>query len=385
MASSPAVTRPRTQPWPSPAKELPVPSAGWGTRIGLLGLLLGMTIAAFSGLALGVGRLMPSEGELLYYSSRDGDMNIYLADLASGREFALTRDPADDLWPDWSPDGQQIAFMSYRDGNAEIYVMDALGRNPRRLTDNNFNDSAPVWSPDGEYIAFESYRGVTQDIYLLEVATGDERPLTRREGQYSLHPAWSPDGATLAFYADDRRDPELFTIGVAGQGLQRLTQNTVNDWDPVWSPDGQWLAYYTNAQSNLDIFVLNVATGEEIQVTYHLARDWLPTWSPDGSQLAFISERTGTPALYAIDTACLRSEIGCADSVHLLSSADPGNERPVWSPLGTQMAFVSPRDGNIEIYVANLGCTAAPGGCSVTNARRITQNDSRDRGPVWRP
>ena len=35
----------------------------------------------------------------------------------------LTDNPADDMRPDWSPDGSQIVFQSDRDGNLEIYVM----------------------------------------------------------------------------------------------------------------------------------------------------------------------------------------------------------------------------------------------------------------------
>ena len=42
----------------------------------------------------------------------------------------LTNDPAEDEYPAWSPDGQQIVFSSNRDGNEEIYVMDADGSNP---------------------------------------------------------------------------------------------------------------------------------------------------------------------------------------------------------------------------------------------------------------
>jgi Tol biopolymer transport system component len=45
------------------------------------------------------------------------------------------------------PDGSKIAFFSTRDGNYEIYVMNADGSDPRNLTNNDAFDYDPDWSP----------------------------------------------------------------------------------------------------------------------------------------------------------------------------------------------------------------------------------------------
>ena len=64
----------------------------------------------------------------------------------------LTRDPAEDGDPVFSPDGKRIAFASNRpagpvQGDAGIWRMRADGTNPVQLTDNESLDAAPVWQP----------------------------------------------------------------------------------------------------------------------------------------------------------------------------------------------------------------------------------------------
>lgn len=56
---------------------------------------------------------------------------------------------------------------------------------------------------------------------------------------------------------------------------------------------------------------------------------------------------------------------------------DPAQDvLPAWSPDGTEIAFLSTRDGNEEIYVMN-----ADG----TGVRRLTDDPADDVDPAWSP
>jgi TolB protein len=69
----------------------------------------------------------------------DGSEKTPLTDSPGGRD--------NNMDARWSPDGMQIIFWSSRDGNAELYVMNADGTGQTRLTDNPADDSAPMLQP----------------------------------------------------------------------------------------------------------------------------------------------------------------------------------------------------------------------------------------------
>ena len=60
------------------------------------------------------------------------------------RHTEIATDPA------WSPDGNWIAFTTSRDGDREIYVMDADGIGLRNLTRDPADDIFPDWDPSRE-------------------------------------------------------------------------------------------------------------------------------------------------------------------------------------------------------------------------------------------
>jgi TolB protein len=68
---------------------------------------------------------------------------------ADGTEqINLTNTPTtDEITPQWSPDGSQIAFASNQDGNLDIFVMNADGSGKTNLTRNPAEDTDPAWQP----------------------------------------------------------------------------------------------------------------------------------------------------------------------------------------------------------------------------------------------
>jgi TolB protein len=228
---------------------------------------------------------IPGQRSVAFVSDYEGNDEIYLLALDDGTVVNLTRNPAGDKSPAWSPDGRRLAFQSHRDGNWELYLLDVASGTVTRLTDDLAYDGRPTWSPDGTAIAFESYRDGNLELYLLDLASGNApvRLTNDKAGDYA--PAWSPDGSTLAFttWRDDNK--EIYTLDLSTGALHNLTQNSADDEFPAWSPDGTAIAFVSWRDGNADLYTMRPDGSEQQRVTANDVYDGAPAWSPDGQTL----------------------------------------------------------------------------------------------------
>src|SRR5438067_2185190 len=79
--------------------------------------------------------------------------NLWLASTSgNAKPRQLTTTDKKDRHPRWSPDGKQILFESTRSGDTQIWVIDLAGGEARQLTKVATEASNAVWSPDGKSI-----------------------------------------------------------------------------------------------------------------------------------------------------------------------------------------------------------------------------------------
>ncbi len=99
----------------------------------------------------------PDMKEIAYCAYREGDLDIYTMELATGIEKRLTDAPGLDDGPEYSYDGKHIWFNSVRSGLMQAYRMNADGTEQTQMTFDNMNNWFPHISPDNKKVVFISY------------------------------------------------------------------------------------------------------------------------------------------------------------------------------------------------------------------------------------
>ncbi|KAF0106353.1 MAG: APHP domain-containing protein [Anaerolineaceae bacterium] len=326
--------------------------------------------------------LPPPAGPRILYSIADGALPVAntftvprgagLIHVENGTSTALGLPSAENGFfngtPfDWSPDGRRVVFVSTRAGSANLYVMNADGSNAARITTGGEN-GYPAWSPNGEWIAFASTRGGESNVYLTRPDGTETSCLTCDLAGSETSPAWSPDSASLAFTIPDEPGP-VSIIHIATGEARPVSSPELRSAAPAFSPDGQWFIFECEQNICLnDIYGLTLnmfSSGQAVETQ--------PRISPDGKQIAFISNRDGNYELYIMT-------IEGGEVLRLTTNPYP-EMHPAWSPDGQWIAFASATVfqetyTNFDIFIIR------PDG---KDMQPLAQSPENEFFPLWSP
>ena len=336
------------------------------------------------------GFISPDEKKLAYVS---GEGDIWVREIASGKDVHLIQTPIFDYWCFWSLDSEMIAYLDVLNG---LHVVSVKGGEPKTLieADSEFrkagNYAWPVgWTPDhkmiicymlplkslsaipisgGEWknifkfsdpkqaeevslmvispnnklVAYQSKKSGNDDIYIIRVEGGNPIQITHHPGS-DTWPSWSFDGKWLAFESTRSGTKEIWVVNIAPDGrteskairvVQGSTDPGVSGTIYSWTKDGKIGIYLSRVFSN--IFIVDLESKKESQLTNILGKEDQPRWSPDGKEIAFISDRGEKRNIWIMpsnggEEELITGNIRSQGFIYISS--------PTWSADGKSLAF----------------------------------------------
>jgi Tol biopolymer transport system component len=209
-------------------------------------------------------RILPTGG----WSSSGRNSEIFVCESDGSGARNLSRHPAFDGYPDWSPDGRFVAFASDREnrGLDWIYVMDADGSNIVRINpaEPGVSYARPIWGPDGRRIVATREKDDVREIVVFELedAAGPALLFSRETIGEHVTDGGLSRGVAWGDYDNDG-DPDLVVANSANQ-LQMLYRNDGPDGffqiqqDPIvqsaGDTEGAFWADYDN-DGDLDLLL----------------------------------------------------------------------------------------------------------------------------------
>lgn len=386
--------------------------------------------------------------------------DLYTLPASGGKARPLLTRLAFDSQPVWSPDGRYIAYISDRSGDEEVWIYELATGRETQLSESNprVHFASPSWSPDSKRVVVSRREEElsTYEVwsYALNGGSGvqitfargnKDLPLSRQHNAigavldpqqrylyYARKTGTSGYNLTLPLWQIARRDlrygDEDVLTGAIGSAIR-----------PVLSHNGQFLVYGTRHQHRTGLRIRDFATGSDQWLAYPIVRDeqearytrdLLPGYAFTSDDRELLTTRDGKIIAISLNDRSVREvpftvdvelEVGqraqfprrvgvgpvrarllghpeispdgrfavfhaftriyryefATQQTQALSPEGLNAAMPVWSPDSRSIAYVTWQAGEGSIYRQQARPGARP--------TRITRNNAYYTEPVWSP
>jgi len=244
----------------------------------------------------------PDGSKMAYLSSKEGKIQIYLRDMATGltaRVTDVTKSPGS---LSFSPDGKQLAFVMFTPDKAKpLFNLPGKPKGAKWADDAQYIDQT-LFQRDGAGMN----RPGNMHVYVVPTIGGTPRQLTFGQHDYASALAWTNDGKQIIVSANTHQDSDfdlfnsdLIAINLKDRKLTTLTDMTGPEGSPHISPNGKKLAFTgfeDSGKSNQinELYVMDIDGSDIKRLTPKLDRSVGDiSWADNGKGIYFSYDNRG--------------------------------------------------------------------------------------------
>jgi len=341
--------------------------------------------------------------------------DLWTAPSTGGNAIRLTSHPGVEVFGKFSPDGKWIAFTGQYDGDEQVYVVPTSGGEPRQLTFYpargplaprwGWDNQVFGWSNDGKRIYFRSLRDSwTLPIARLYSVSIDGGPAEALPMPTAGSGDFSPSGTEMV-YSPQSRDfrsekrygggqaNQLYIFDLKNNSAKRITEGPRATRDAMWL--GDTIFFNSDRDGHFNLYAYTVSNGRTSKVTNN--QPWDVRWPSSDNENQIVYELDGelqvldartkrsTPisinvpdegnarrpsrvaagnliesvglspkgerALFVARGDVFTAPIEKGPTRNLTDSSSAHDKWASWSPDGSQIAFISDKSGEEELYV----------------------------------
>jgi Tol biopolymer transport system component/DNA-binding winged helix-turn-helix (wHTH) protein len=218
---------------------------------------------------------------------------------------------------------------------------------PKQLTNTPQDEEVTAWSKDGKIHFIRRHGENLTESFGIDADGKNEARDSKIAGIQSA--IFSPDGKKIVF---EKYGGEPYKNNyLSDQDGSNEIKLPFFPGNIAWSPDSKSFLFQTNLEGKkgakfAELYIYGIETKKIRQLTKNEFFDGDPSFSPEGNEIAFVSDRDGNIEIYLMDTD--------GSDVRRLTRDPAHDSFPAFSPDGTQISFNSDReDENTDIYVMN--------------------------------